>query len=122
MHQICQVAAEIRKEHKYPGTYVKGRRLLVSEVFSPPRFSQIAESYGFAAWSYDLINGYDFRKSADRDRVKHELQAQPPDLLVLCPPCTALMRRLVESEQFIFDFGREDEETKGKPVVHPFLS
>jgi hypothetical protein len=32
------------------------------------------------------------------------------------------MRRLVESEQFIFDFGREDEETKGKPVVHPFLS
>lgn len=88
VHQICQVAAEIRKEHKYPGTYVKGRRLLVSEVFSPPRFSQIAESYGFAAWSYDLINGNDFRKSADRDRVKHELQAQPPDLLVLCPPCT----------------------------------
>ena len=58
------------------------------EVFSPPRFSPIAEQMGFASKSYDLLNGFDFRRATDRREVLSELGRTPPDLLVLCPPCT----------------------------------
>ena len=38
--------------------------------------------------SYDLKNGYDLTTGADRKRVEKALQEEPPELLVLCPPCT----------------------------------
>ena len=88
VHHLRQVEASFRKAVKYPGTFVKGKRLIVAEVFSPPRMTPVAESMGFVGRSYDLLNGFDFRKPADRDRVKKELREAPPDLLVLCPPCT----------------------------------
>ena len=88
VHHVRQLTSALRSNHKYPGTYVRGKRFLVAEVFSPPRLSPIAESMGFAAKSYDLINGFDFRVASQRDAVKKELKENPPDLLLVCPPCT----------------------------------
>ena len=88
VRQIRQLHSQVRKSQSSFGTFVDGRRLLVSEVFSPPRFAQAARDEGFAAQSYDLLNGFDFRKSEDRQKVRQELRDRPPDLLILCPPCT----------------------------------
>eukprot|EP00435_Cladocopium_sp_Y103_P058196 s1061_g20.t1 len=88
VHQLRQVAASASKSHRYAGTYIGGKRLLVAEVFSPPRFAPAAESMGFAAKSYDLLNGFDFTDAKVRDQVKRELRESPPDVLVVCPPCT----------------------------------
>ena len=63
-------------------------KCLVMEVFSPPRFSLVADKKGFRARSYDLQNGFDLRTSADRRKVENDLLNDPPSLLVLCPPCT----------------------------------
>ena len=87
-HQIRQLASQVRQHKANSGTFVKGKRLLVSEVFSPPRFAPVAEEFGFAAQSFDLKNGWDFSNGADREKVASMLDRQPPDLLVLCPPCT----------------------------------
>lgn len=60
----------------------------VMEVFSPPRFAIQAEEAGFRARSYDLKTGFDFRRARDRKIVEEDLISDPPELLVLCPPCT----------------------------------
>ena len=61
---------------------------MVAEVFSPPRFSPVVSAQGFRAVSFDIKNGYDFTVSSVRRQVKEQLAADPPRLLVLCPPCT----------------------------------
>ena len=61
---------------------------LVMEIFSPPRFSPVAEQAGFRAHSYDLTTGQDFRRLADRKQVEDDLMMKRPELLILCPPCT----------------------------------
>ncbi|CAK8994648.1 unnamed protein product, partial [Durusdinium trenchii] len=63
-------------------------KCLVMEVFPPPRFAIQAEEAGFRARSYDLKTGFDFRRSRDRKLVEEDLITDPPELLVLCPPCT----------------------------------
>lgn len=35
-----------------------------------------------------ISTGYDFSQASVRDSVAEELRVNPPDLLVLCPPCT----------------------------------
>ena len=67
---------------------VDGKPFMVAEVFSPPRFAPHAESLGFSTRSYDLKTGFDFRKAITRQQVKEELRLSPPELLILCPPCT----------------------------------
>ena len=57
------------------------------EVFSPPRFALEVQKHGFKARSYDLATGFDFRRAADRRRVETDLHQDPPELLILCPPC-----------------------------------
>lgn len=61
---------------------------LVVEVFSPPRFVPVAQERGFSGRSIDIKLGDDLSVAANRDRLKAELLKNPPDLLVLCPPCT----------------------------------
>ena len=65
-----------------------GDKYDVIEVFSPPRFASYAATLGKTALSADLITGWDFRKPTDRDRMKSLVAEFPPELLVLCPPCT----------------------------------
>ena len=62
--------------------------VLVQEVFSPPRFKTAVEEKGFKGHSFDLVNGFDLSTRADRKRVEKSLETEPPELLVLCPPCT----------------------------------
>ena len=88
LEAIVQETLAVQTHDKSQQSHDQGKTLLVAEVFSPPRFSPVVESMGFAGRSYDLINGYDFRRAADRFAVKQELSERPPKLLVLCPPCT----------------------------------
>ena len=88
VHHLRQVEAAVKKSVHIPGTFISGKRFLVAEVFSPPRLAPVARSMGFVAKSFDLVNGFDFRKAAHRDEVKSELRQNPPDLLLVCPPCT----------------------------------
>ena len=88
VHHLRQVESAVKRASHAPGTFIGGKRFLVAEVFSPPRLAPVARSLGFAAKSYDLENGFDFRKASHRDQVKAELKQSPPDLLLVCPPCT----------------------------------
>ena len=83
-----QLRSQIRTAPKEAGTMVDGKRFLVAEVFSPPRFAPVATSLGFSARSYDLKQGCDLSQSQQRHEVQQFLADHPPDLLVLCPPCT----------------------------------
>ena len=87
-HCVRQLDAQIRKAPHEVKSEVDGKPLLVAEVFCPPRFAPLAQGVGGECRSYDLVTGYDFTKSEVRDQVAQELKQSPPDLLVLCPPCT----------------------------------
>ena len=65
-----------------------GKKWFVVEVFSPPRFAKVVEPLGHKAWSIDLETGYDLKDPQVRAKVKEELAQHPPELLILCPPCT----------------------------------
>ena len=65
-----------------------GAKYAVAEIFSPPRFVPQVEKCGLRGLSCDLTNGWDFNDKAQREWVKEELKANPPELLVVCPPCT----------------------------------
>ena len=90
----CPSHHQCRQLHKQAQTClaIQERRAssscLVMEVFSPPRFAVEAERAGYRAKSYDLVNGFDFRRASDRKLVENELVTERPELLVLCPPCT----------------------------------
>ena len=107
VHHVRQIGAQVRQACK--ASYVNGKRLLVAEVFSPPRFTTQAKDMGFEAWSFDLCNGFDFRKAQDREYVKQLLKDKPPDLLVVCPPCT--YEGVAQFESDVHDHGRETAKT-----------
>eukprot|EP00435_Cladocopium_sp_Y103_P073746 s182_g45.t1 len=86
-HQCRQLESQVKACHETLSTQ-HSRKCLVQEVFSPPRFAKVAMDHGFFGLSYDLKNGYDLSTAADRKRVEMNLEQHPPELLVLCPPCT----------------------------------
>ena len=87
MHQCRQLESQVKACHEVLSSQ-GSRKCLVQEVFSPPRFAKVALEHGFLGLSYDLKNGYDLSTRADRKRVETALEQNPPELLVLCPPCT----------------------------------
>ena len=89
VHYVRQLESQVRRTLTEDASTVRPRsKLLVAEVFSPPRFSPVVESLGHRAKSFDLKNGYDFRDAQVRSQVRQELQEDRPELLVLSPPCT----------------------------------
>ncbi|CAK9067550.1 unnamed protein product [Durusdinium trenchii] len=84
-HHLRQLEAIVREtlavqpHDKSQQSHDHGKTLLVAEVFSPPRFSPVVEQMGFASRSYDLLNGYDFRRAADRKQEAASCAA--------CPSC-----------------------------------
>lgn len=88
-HYVRQWESQARSalEENVPTPHRRSK-LLVAEVFSPPRFSPVVESLGHRAKSFGLKNGYDFRDPKMRSHVRQELQEDRPELLVLSPPCT----------------------------------
>ena len=89
-HQIRQVHSQIKgcallqAETKEQPAEPK----FVVEVFSPPRFALEAEKCGLTAMSVDLTLGDDLSVASNRIKLKEYLRNNPPELLVLCPPCT----------------------------------
>ena len=88
IHHLRQLQSQVGKAVSEPHSMLHGKRFLVAEVFSPPRFAPLAESVGALGKSYDLQTGFDFTKASDWDRVARELRENPPNLLILCPQCT----------------------------------
>ena len=89
VHNLRQVEAQVTNPpSKSIPCKLNDKPFLVAEVFSPPRFAPLIEGVGGTCRSYDLSTGFDFTKSSVRDAVAEELRQHPPELLVLCPPCT----------------------------------
>ena len=64
------------------------KRLMIVEVFSPPRFSTVCEHEGFRAKNVDILTGEDLSVPKTRQALEKSLEEDPPELLILCPPCT----------------------------------
>ena len=64
------------------------KKLMVVEVFSPPRFSTVCEQEGFRARNVDILTGEDLSVPQNRKDLEQSLHDDPPELLILCPPCT----------------------------------
>ena len=65
-------------------------RGVISEVYSPPRVSSEAEKRGWKRGTcYDLVTGWDLRRTEDRKEMWRRLKQEDPELVVVCPPCTA---------------------------------
>ncbi|CAL1167843.1 unnamed protein product [Cladocopium goreaui] len=62
-------------------------RCLVAELFSPPRFAEVARELGKTGLSYDIQQGWDLTKPAVQKQVSEELDEARPDLLIICPEC-----------------------------------
>ena len=89
-HHMRQLHSQVRKQIDQVEKHAQGTKsLLVAEVFSPPRFAKAVEGQGFRAVSYDIrTSGHDFTRKSTRLQVAQELREDPPELLVVCPPCT----------------------------------
>ena len=88
VHCQRQLKSQVTQALEKPLSSKDGKPFLVAEVFSPPRFAPLVHGVGGTCKSYDLTNGFDFSCAETRDRVAQELWECPPDLLILCPPCT----------------------------------
>lgn len=98
----------------------EGEQHAVIEVFSPPRFALECAKFNLPCISADLCTGWDFRKVSDRNRMRDIIQHSPPELLVLCPPCTWAggwyhLNKLKMSPR------RGQREKHVDPLVHQFL-
>ena len=86
-HQVRQLHSEVRKvpyaAFLHPEKQSKSK-IMVIEVFSPTECEQV----GLQARNIDLVTGQDLTKKRTRDELEEDIRRNPPDLLVLCPPCT----------------------------------
>ena len=87
VHHLRQLKSQVGRAVSEPHSMTHGKRFLAAEVFSPPRFAPLAEAVGAMGKSYNLQTGFDFTRASDRDQVAKELRENPPNLLILCPPC-----------------------------------
>jgi len=65
-----------------------GKKYAVVEVFCPPRFVPDVKKLGLKGLSVDTCTGWDLNKTKSQEWVLKELKDNPPELLVVCPPCT----------------------------------
>ena len=59
----------------------------VAELFSPPRFTAVAQKQGDRGLSFDILQGWDLTKPKVQQMVSAELAREQPELLVCCPEC-----------------------------------
>jgi len=79
-----------RKDRKKIFTDMEKAEVRISEVFSPPRIAEMAGKKGLTqGTSFDLETGWDLERPEDRRRMWRTLKEEDPELLVICPPCTA---------------------------------
>eukprot|EP00435_Cladocopium_sp_Y103_P021891 s1135_g5.t1 len=65
-----------------------GQKYAGVEVFCPPRLVPEVEKLGLKGLSVDIKQGWDLTDSRTADWLVNELEQYPPELLLLCPPCT----------------------------------
>ncbi|OLP84633.1 Copia protein, partial [Symbiodinium microadriaticum] len=92
-HQWRQVRSAARRAQRHTRcsseTAVRDPdKVQVVELFTPPRFALEGITKGLQCVTADLITGWDFRRAADRDKMRALVEQQRPELLVLGPPCT----------------------------------
>ena len=85
-HQIRQVHQQVKNCAAVQSA--REHRRMVVEMFSPPRFSLVAQATGFHAKSFDIVTGTALSIAKIVLNLKQELRDNPPELLFLCPPCT----------------------------------
>ena len=88
VHYQRQLRAQVSSAAEKPMSSDPEKPLVVAEVFCPRRFAPLVEGVGGKCFSFDLSTGFDFRVPAIREQVAAKLKRSPPDLLILCPPCT----------------------------------
>ena len=81
--QLRSLQAQVKK-----GTTPLGKKYLIAEIFSPPRLTPQVEALGFRGLSVDIKQGWDLTCTKTQDWLAQELDRFPPELLLLCPPCT----------------------------------
>ena len=90
----------------------------VIEVFSPPRFALEGCKTGLSCLSADLITGWDFRKASDRDLMRKLIREQPPELLILSPPCTRAGGWFHLNRIYMSPEGRHEKELLTKRFIN----
>eukprot|EP00435_Cladocopium_sp_Y103_P057373 s281_g19.t1 len=65
-----------------------GKKYAIAEVFCPPRLTPQVEKMGLRGLSLDIQQGWNLEDPKLQEWVIQELEAHPPELLLLCPPCT----------------------------------
>ena len=65
-----------------------GTNYAVIEVFCPPRLTPQVEQMGLRGLAVDLETGWNLMRQDDVNWLENEIRQHPPELLVLCPPCT----------------------------------
>eukprot|EP00435_Cladocopium_sp_Y103_P035542 s519_g9.t1 len=65
-----------------------GQKYAVVEVFCPPRLVPEVEKLGLRGLSVDIKQGWDLTNPTTVEWLVEELEQHPPELLLLCPPCT----------------------------------
>eukprot|EP00913_Durusdinium_trenchii_P035579 g33295.t1 len=84
----------------------------ISELYSPPRISPEAAKRGMEAGTcFDLQTGWDLSREEDRRQMWKILREEKPDVIIVCPPCTAFSRMQALNR------GRRDEK-KALQVLH----
>ena len=83
---------QLRKLKKQVNTAVTkpkvGEKYAVVEVFCPPRFVPQVEKMGLHGLSLDIKNGWNLDDPKTQAWVLEEMKTHPPELMILCPPCT----------------------------------
>jgi hypothetical protein len=68
-----------------------GRQPKCLEIFSVPRVTPALESMGFKSLgAFDLQNGWDARRAADRHKILHMVDVEEPEFVGMSPPCGPL--------------------------------
>eukprot|EP00435_Cladocopium_sp_Y103_P046254 s603_g13.t1 len=81
--QVRRLKRQVQK-----GLKPVGRKYAVVEVFCPPRVVPEVEKLGLKGLSVDIQHGWDLTDRRTAEWLVTELEEHPPELLLLCPPCT----------------------------------
>ena len=73
--------------HHEAWTKEKRTKCAVAELFSPPRFSELAEARGDKGLSFDIKQGWNLLDKKTQTKVDTMLEEASPELLICCPEC-----------------------------------
>ena len=87
-HKLSKKQIRRLKSQVHQASKPLGQNYAVIEVFSMPRVTAQVEKMGLKGLAVDKLLGHDLTVPATRKWLLEEVEQRPPELLVLCPPCT----------------------------------